>query len=293
MVIRPYKRNMKRTDCHRPSAIVPADYTAVVYYSNGSVLNRSHSVSCAGDCPREGHCCVAWARARATEEIGREGKCGVCGAAFCYGVVFQHNSGAIVHMGEDCANKYEMLFDHSQVEGMREANAAELMKHKRQQAFDKFCAANEGLAAALEQPHRILADLRDRLLRFGDLSEKQVALALKIANEKPESHIAAPVSDKRVTFAGTIVSAKTTESQYGLQYKMTVRVDGEGGSWLANGTVPKQLLDGVSYTSDPRNGNAVLNVGSLKGRRVEVTAKLQTGNDAHFAFMSRPAAKWL
>lgn len=94
----------------------------------------------------------------------------------------------------------------------------------------------------------------------------------------PEAHVPAPTG--RHTFVGTIVAVKIGD--FGPRW--TVKVDTAGGSWLANGAVPRAVLDVVDYPT-PNVPNVI------RGLDVEITATLVPGRDAHFAFAKRPIAK--
>jgi hypothetical protein len=71
-----------------------------------------------------------------------------------------------------------------------------------------------------------------------------------------------------------VVSCKTYESDFGTSLKMTVKVTTSTGTWLCWGTVPSNL--------DGFNG------GPLKGCKIEFTATLVKGREAHFALFKRP-----
>ena len=91
-----------------------------------------------------------------------------------------------------------------------------------------------------------------------------------------EVHVAAPVGE-RVTFTGQVVSIKERMTQYGIRVVITVKVTTPDGTWLAWGTAPRAL---VRYGYE-----------HLYGATVEITAGLERGNEAHFAFMKRPPGK--
>jgi hypothetical protein len=132
----------QRTDPHRPGAIIPANYEDWRYYSlpsmcDGYPMPAMH-IDCAARiptidkrgtitgyvtpvCPDSGRCCVESVERHAARDgravFGSRGKCGVCGACFVRGTMFRHSlDGAMVHMGHDCADKYAMMFDSSQLE---------------------------------------------------------------------------------------------------------------------------------------------------------------------------------
>ncbi len=269
----------KRTDPHRPGAIIPADYTFCVSYHLATsqdgfpipALNVDVVTSISKVARDEGRAI-----------FGCTGKCGVCGAVFVYGYVWMHTlTGALVHLGHNCADKYALMTDRSEFElemGRRAAARASAIKAQETiERREAFLAAHPGLEAALATDHYIVKDIAARF--NGQLSEKQVALVLKLYNEalnpKPAEVLATAPTGK-VTLEGRIVSVKDYESDYGWQTKCTIKVETEAGVWLAWGTLPSSL-----------NG---LN---SKGRRVRITATLKPGKDAHFALMSRPRGEFL
>lgn len=212
---------------------------------------------------------------------GNTGKCSVCGAHFVYGQVWRHEpSGELIHVGHDCADKYELLAETPEwcaalasLKARRAAYVERLMRDKR--LADAY-AAVPGLEGALAIEHHISADLRDQLRTYGRLSEKQIALAFKLqadslCPERPKE-VNVPAPTGRVTVRGVLVSKKAYDSQYGTSIKGTVKVATPEGTWLAWGTLPASLLD-----ASPQIGAVV-----------EFTATLKPGRDPHFALASRP-----
>ena len=339
----------KRTDVHRPGAIVPAHYTSWVSYSGatseGGYPIPAIRVDCTlpvpvlddrgrvtgyrtPTCPDSGRCCVASAervtRATGGEVFGSRGKCGVCGACYVYGTLFRHDStGSVVHMGHDCADKYELMADMSTWElengRIRQALASEIARAQSRAAREEFLDKDPGLREALalgvsgdaRRKLAILGDLDDKLVKYRSLTEKQVALALRLADQvsnppparEAERHCEAPLG--RQDFEGVVVSAKTADGYMGtLAVKITVKVTrDDGATWLAYGTAPRALLDHVLQGAGK--------VEDLRGRRVEVRATLERprqrpageyetdeareralrrSQEQHFVFMSRPSA---
>lgn len=303
----------KRTDCHRPGAIVPADYVPVLDYSlstsEGGFNVPSFGVNCEldrryetkdettgktiihnGEHDADGQCCVLGllyvARVQFAE-TGNTGKCSICGARFIYGSVWRHEpSGEHIHLGHDCADKYEMVRDREDwsavLESLKQRRAAYIESMRRDQRLETFCARNPGFEAILEIEHPILTDLRSNVRKYGELSEKQISLAIKLASEaycpeRPaERHVAAPEGKVRVR--GILVSKKLQEGPYGSTFKGTIKVATPEGSWLAWGTLPDCLLCG--NTEEER-----INVGD----EIELTATLtRSDRDQHFAFYKRP-----
>ncbi len=295
-----------RTDIHRPSTFVPANYTYVLSYSLTSSSDGmqipSHGVNCeldrrvydlkgnvieAGKHNEDGLCCVVGllhvAKVKMAGDRGT-GNCTVCGASFIHGDVWRHNeTGECIHLGHSCADKYAMLANRT-AHDMRLRHLKKAAASQAQAAVNKikradFLAANPGLEEALElEGHYILSDLRGKFERFCTLSPKQVELAFKLAHEirnpKPaEKHVDAPTG--RVTFIGEAVSVKWHDNAYGGCLKMTVKVTTDEGSWLCWTTVPA-AMDSIE-----------------KGDRVEITATLSHGDNAYFAFGKRPVGRLL
>jgi hypothetical protein len=287
-----------RTDPHRVGAIIPSDYTFVFWYDMG---NGIYEPSVGVDCERpvfnpdgpnfigkhslDGRCCMVALQTIAHvpfADAGGMGKCSVCGANFRHGEVWTHHpTGEHVHVGHECAAKYSFVRDRSDWVAYqkecrsRRVDAAKEMR--RAAARDAFLDANPDLKKAFEvkDQHPILTDMYAKLHRFGSLSEKQVAFALKLADEvrnpKPkveEKHVPAPTG--RVVVCGTVVSVKTVTTDFGDVDKMVVKVETPEGSWLVWVTVPNSIT------------------GDVRGKVVEFTATLTPGRDAHFAFGKRP-----
>lgn len=298
----------KRTDIHRPGAIIPAEYKYVFSFNLSTtcdgwpvpsfgvnceldrrVLNEKYEVVRSGEHDADGRCCIVGLRSKGFNIVGAPGKCGVCGVNFVYGDVWEHTGGDMLIVGHICADKYALLVNRSAWELAHDrrcaaaARACQAEANKEKRAA--FLAENPGLADAFErrEKHYILGDLYHKFEKYCDLSPKQVALALKIAAEltappKPEEiHVPAPVGG-RVTFEGEVLSVKSQPGYaYGSsEFKMLVKVAAQGGVWLCWSTVPSAILSDVQ-----------------KGSRVRITATLQAGKDAHFCFGKRPVASIL
>lgn len=305
-------KRTKRTDIHRPGAIVPADYVGVLDYALPSTVDGARvpalGVNCemdrrvvaedgtvtVGEHHPSGRCCVVGLRTIARVPFvatGGTGKCSICGANYTYGSVWRHEpTGEHLHVGHDCAEKYEMLMDHSafELEHGRLQRAAAIHLIRERNAADRaaFLAAHPGLPEAFAlvstgQAHPILRDLAAQFHARGSLSDKQVALALKLAREvtapreTTEQHAPAPTGT--VEFEGVVVSTKVYDSNYGSTTKITVRVETPEGSWLAWGTVPAAIHGAVNYENR-----------RLRGARVRIRATLKAGRERHFALMGRP-----
>jgi hypothetical protein len=319
----------QRTDVHRPGAIVPADYRYVFSYQGPTTVGGwpepSFGINCEldrrvvdpktrtivknGEHDADGRCCVVGLLHVAKVEFAQTGgtnRCSVCSTHFVYGDVWEHvPTGEHVHVGHNCAAKYEMLADRSAFElaqGRRRAAAAtEITKHKNAEERAKFLTANPGLEAALElgiasrdsgqvsSALSILSDLAGKLVQYRSFSSKQVALALKLAEEvknprppRPEEvKVDAPTG--RVTFRGRVVSVKSQEGDWGTTTKIAVKVQTPAGAWVAWGTAPRALLD-----ETVNHDGALRGPRGSEGTEVEITATLSPGREKGFALMKRP-----
>lgn len=342
-----------RTDPHRPGAIIPAEYEHVLWYAGATteagwpvpsqginceldrrVVDADGKILRNGEHDADGRCCVVGLRKSGAKfaATGGTGSCSVCSTWFVYGEIWKHTpTGEHINVGHVCAEKYGLLRDRSEIELLRERRAAAKASHLQAEATKAkkavFFAANPGLEAALAlkgdtKAHGILADLSSKLSRW-ELSPKQIALAFKLANEiknppPAEKHVPAP--EGRTVVEGLVISAKTYTSDFGDNFKATVKVETPEGSWLAWVTIPASVSDeyfaavnaqqaryeelyvagGVDALEHPekytREALGILERGDLcgwlRGKVVSFTATLTRGNEPHFAFGKRPT-KWI
>lgn len=304
-----------RTDAHRPSAIVPADYEYILSFSMDTTdmgapvssinvncelervfVRNSDGVVSIVNTPMQhdadGRCCIIGIKQHGgifAADAG-PGRCSVCGTHYVYGDVWFHRpTQEYICLGHDCADKYSLLADRSawEMENLRtrDSIAKEIARNRNNEERAAFLAKHEGLEAALECQHNIVRDIAQKFVTYRALSDKQIALVFKLANEasapKPaEQHVAAPTG--KTTFRGTVVSAKSQESQYGTSIKITVKITTPEGTWLAWGTAPSAILNSFEGYDYPT---------LLRGCEVEITATLEAGKEPHFAFMKRPRGK--
>jgi len=130
-----------------------------------------------------------------------------------------------------------------------------------------------GLVDALKHDHDISRDLREKLFKFGTLSEKQIALAFRLVEqdkkraEEDAKALDAPAG--RHIVSGVVLSVKTKWSQFGDVEKMLVK-DERGFKVYA--TVPSSM--------SVEKGDSIT---------IKVTLK-PSNDDSKFAFGSRPSA---
>lgn len=302
---------MARNDIHRPAAFVPAAYTFVHSYSlptstggwpipawgiNCEIDGRTETKNAEGKVETkngthrpDGKCCIVAMLASGVKfaATGGTGKCSICGAAFLYGDIWVHEAtGEHLHVGHTCADKYSMLADRSAFEmahnRLKEAAAKELLKSQKAEARRDFLNKHPGLEEALKTNHNIVQDIASRFDQYAEMSDKQVALVMKLAADaqKPaEKRVAAPTG--RTTFEGTVVSCKRQNPEFSDRVVMTVKMETAEGSWMAWGTVP----------ADIARAQTAEGLKSLVGKKVHLTATLEIGREPHFAFMKRPTGK--
>jgi hypothetical protein len=177
-----------RTDLHRPSAIVPEDYSFVScdYYGNGldamafmgdRMAFRAHMERTGGR--YSGH------------EHG--GTCGVCGAAAMYVAKYHHRpTNTYIVTGMDCAEKMDIA-DAVAFRSFKKRIAAG-RKTYRGLAKAESILADAGLSAAwtifrstervsFRKAEDIVTDIVGKLVRYGSISDPQMGLIRKLLGD--------------------------------------------------------------------------------------------------------------
>jgi hypothetical protein len=278
---------MTRTDIHRPSALIPEDYSFRYCFAypgmdgappvNMDLIQRDR-------------------QAGIIEQHFSKGGCHVCGASYRYGAAFTHlPTGKVILVGWICAEQIE----HHSWEGDRKHVLSEVKRlaarAQRRLMLRSFVEhASPELLQALRLDHGITQDIRRWLIRNGNISEAQEQLLLKLvvqarqqaereAEEQDEVHVPVPVDGERITLEGTVVGLRWVDNDFGGAFKITLKIEAETGVWLCWGTCPQGLLD--QSVDKPSNGQS----GNLRGSRVRFVAKVTPGNrEPHFGFFSRP-----
>ena len=179
-------------------------------------------------------------------------------------------------VGRTCAYKIGQLSQSKNA-----VNAATLRMTALRNAADKrrlfFKTAPEGVEEALEyatetEAPAILKDFRHQVGHYGQISERQSEIAVKVHREdleRREGGGAFPCSEERQTVSGTILSVKVKDHwRFGSQFKMVVNL---GKGVRAYGTAPT-----------PISGDDV-------GKEIQLTAKFEVSQkDPLFGFFSRP-----
>lgn len=258
-----------RTDTHRPSVINPEDYSFVAYG-----YQRVDGIADIAFMQQQ--------RAARDEHMRRTGgtwsqhdhggSCHICGANAIYTVIFYHAStNSYIFTGTECADK----LGHDDADAFRR-HMSDARKNAAGKAKAKLILADENIEGAWAiyeaHSHKIIADIVDRLVKYGDISERQIALVRKIMDGMTqriaERETAAPVPVGRVTIVGKILSFKVVPSQFGEITKMLVQHE---TGWKVYGTKPARIKQGV-------------------GEVVTFDATIEPARDDNkFGFYSRPS----
>ena len=97
-----------------------------------------------------------------------------------------------------------------------------------------------------------------------------------------ETHVAAPLGKQ--TIRGVIISAKSNKGDFGVTYRMTVKVQTTAGVYLVNSTIPTSIFDACEDALQNVDGWIV----ALRGCEVAFVATLERSDSDHFAFAKRP-----
>ena len=117
-----------------------------------------------------------------------------------------------------------------------------------------------------------IADIVWKFIKYESMSPKQEAFLRSLVAKvsAPAPAVAAPTG--RVVVEGVVAKVDYRESRFGTVRKMLVRT---GAGWSVWSTIPA----------------SVGNMSAIQGKQVKFQATLQqSGNDAMFAFASRPGA---
>jgi len=144
--------------------------------------------------------------------------------------------------------------------------------------------ASRGLTEVFAMPHHIIVNMKSRLIEYGELSDKQIEFANRLAiqeRERAEAEAAyiaqngapepAPFGDE-ILITGEILGFKSVESQYGVTNKMIVRDDRGFKVWVTEPSKVKNVTDVLA-----------------EGDRISFVASITPSNDdPFFAFGKRP-----
>lgn len=235
--------------------------------------------------------------ARNVQLFGREypgSSCEHCGQRIRWaGIVRYLPTGQHFIVGETCAEE-RMSLDNRREHDLRllrmsiQHRAEMLYRLQARARFHReYPAEAELLFRDVHSASDFLASLRGKLLKYGELTERQLAALTKQVNrereraERDAARDAAladtpPLPEGRRTVKGVVISTKIVDGEYGTTYKMLVQEADGNRVW---GTIPKAINDSETW-QDMQTSGAV---------RVRFDAKVERSDrDEHFGFYSRP-----
>lgn len=296
-----------RTDEHRPSAIIPADYEYV-----GIEFMKIESFD---DC-----FVIEDARAQVKAHMARTGgtysnhqhggSCHICGAGCVYTVLFYHpKSNVYIRTGNDCAQKLDMAFDQNAfkrfVAGVKGAREAQAGKKKarvlladngisaawdilaecqalRDAAQKKFEETDTPQYKIIPYEEMTIEDIVRKVITYGNISPKAVdfvKVLLKKIEDRPviaaqraaEMESAEPCIAGRVVITGRVLAIKTV--------RRAALYHGDDG--LSTKMLIQDLRGFKVW------GSRI--ICAEKGNLITFTATVEVSkDDAKFGFFSRP-----
>lgn len=274
-----------RTDIHRPSAIVPADYEYVAceylrerdctgFEGDGDALQNHFECTHAGF----------------SDHLHDAHNCHVCGSVnLIYAIVYYHaKSNVYIRVGADCAYKLG-LGGTAQLNAFKKrlSEQAEVYagKQKAQRILsERGLTALWDIAFATDRKgfryeENTITDIVSKLVRYGSVSDRALSFAESLlgkigqraqveAERAAQDEAAAPCPTGRVTVTGTVLTTKLQDGQWGSTLKFLVRDDSGFKVWS---TIP-------GYNSVNR-GDRVTFLVSVEPSR----------DDPKFGFGKRPA----
>jgi len=179
---------MTRTDLHRPSAIIPADYRLVAldYYGGGieAISFQYDRAAFRADMERTGG-------KFSQHEHG--GTCHVCGAHAMYVAKYHHApTNSYIVTGMDCAEKMDIA-DEVAFRSFKKRVAAGRKAFRGKAKAQEVLAAS-GLQAAwaiytstdtvgFQKAEMIVVDIVGKLVQYGSLSEKRLGLVSRLLSD--------------------------------------------------------------------------------------------------------------
>lgn len=163
-----------------------------------------------------------------------KGSCDHCGTLFGMGFVFEHDSGDVIVVGHKCAETF--WSGATKLERVWRDMQARVLGGKKALAFCEGHPEGARLKAAFaDAVDPAVVDIRKALVKYGNLSEKQVALVLfrsdpvavaaAAAKKAAEAAAAADVEEGRLDLKGEVVSVKEFVNEFGDQRKLLLKLE--------------------------------------------------------------------
>lgn len=282
----------QRTDIHSPKNLDPANYefedVIYLYPTTAEIwteFDRQHYDFCMEQVKADGF---------KGGNFDTKRTCDHCGASFRYGMLYRHVSGEIVVVGNICADQtfsvsskaaLELKKLKKRVSTFRGKIKSEAARAKRWEDLEELYP---DVAAIFEVfDHYIIQDIKQRYLDWGKISDKQLALVRKIAQDIEEkANTPEPewqeVTEGKRDVTGTILTVKFQNSMYGTSQKMLVHLDGDQKVW---GTCPEAL----SWKTNEYGQAEARDFKEMRGMRISFRATFERSkDDAKFGFFKRP-----
>jgi hypothetical protein len=303
---------MTRTDIHSPKNFDPATYTYIGSFDNfpapGTFVSNTRDDYDTQFGRVEGalnfaHAEYIGARRLMSEQGAKihfdsdEGnsQCDHCGARIRYVSIFKHTSDELIAVGDTCAAERFGCDSRREydIKRLREVAASQRESAK---AFGKASEFLNEVAPELvewmltpeaEKVGGIFLDISRKLIRFGSISEKQVAFCGKLLQDyfqrqrnggrtdrelqyDAEREAAEDCPNGRVAITGVVLKESYQESDFGETLKLTIKDD---RGFMVYVTCPSSISNNVG-----------------KGSRLTMMVTLQQSDrDAKFGFGKRPS----
>lgn len=279
------------------SDIIPSEFTDLEFYDLGGNMP--------GDRPFNITAATKAIEVKPADNFRNLGTCCICGTHFRYGEVWVHEpSDTRICVGHVCASRYGLMASNPEYDRMHARHIRQVERSKARMKvrseIKTFMADKHDLFTHLKADHYLLRDLRAKLIRWGNLSEKQVALAAKIAGELEQraaveaekNYVPVPETDKRIQVEGTLLGIKWVMGFDGHEVaKMIVEVQADGGVYKLFGTCPESIqLVLIDMREQVGGGDAgIREVANQLHPRVRFTCRIERSfRDEHFGFFKRP-----
>lgn len=240
---------MKKFDFNNPEDWV---FTAIVYSECKSedwaeYYEMMIEDMCDSNGVPPGYDVPMWLHKEARENADPDGRyknrgtCDHCGAAFSYGAAFKNSAGEVAIVGNVCASTNLNLSAHEYAD-KKMRKTIKMLKTRRENEIkraanrEKLETMTGDLREALDMDHRICQSLRANFIEWGELTDGQERLALKLLAEKreeankpeplrPDPELLLGEPKQRLQFDVTVIkSAYFTRPAYMGDYDETVHV---------------------------------------------------------------------
>lgn len=280
-----------RNDIHSPKNIVPEDYRYIASFHNGE--GKGFVIPINMDFVME----LRRDRKRDFANIhGGNCDCDICGRAYNQGEIWEHvPTKQLITLGHMCAMKYDLCANDQEYAHQKAASILAAKKKRkneiRAENIEEILSENPGLKEALELDHTVIRDINFRFSMYGAISEKQIEVVLKIANqianrEKNRLELIDIPAPGRQTIIGKIVSTKWKQYQFGYNRATEVLqgliiVSSPKGKWKTWGTISNKFKNLLGeYDSFEKE---------MLNKIVQFDAVVSVAeNDPKMSFFSRP-----